>query len=250
MKDTVAQSAAYSGGYSNSWGQTAGQQIYQDYMTELDNKIPELRQQAQNEYLAEGEMLLDKYGITQGHYQDLMNQFYAERDYLDNKANEEYSKWFDERNYWDGVAANESADYWNVQNYNNSSPASSGEGYYEENDFERMVQNGSYINDDGKTIYTYYRGDKKYEFEEGKNPYTGTINPDAKDKDGKYDSSKTFSNGYQPNNIEGKKLSKTGYEGTVNGVVQNVWTTGDGRYWMWDGSINDYFEVNDPKTQE
>lgn len=120
MKDTVAQSAAYTGGYSNSWGQTAGQQVYQDYMTELDNMIPELRQQAYNEYLAEGEALLNKYGVSQGHYQDLLDQFRTERDYLDNKAEAEYAKWLEERGYWDGVASSENSDYWTGKNFDES----------------------------------------------------------------------------------------------------------------------------------
>ena len=68
----------------------------------------------------------------------------------------------------------------------------------------------------------------------GVNPYSGTKNPDAKNG--------TFSNGYQPNNINGKKLSKTGELCVVNGVTQNVWKTPDGKEWYWDGTENRYIE--------
>ena len=69
---------------------------------------------------------------------------------------------------------------------------------------------------------------------QGVNPYTGTKNPDAKNG--------TFSNGYQPNNINGKKLRKSdGKEMiTVNGVSQYVWQTPNGDKWYWDGTENRY----------
>lgn len=168
MKDTVAQSAAYTGGYANSWGQSAGQQVYQDYMTELDNKVPELRQQAYNEYLAEGEALLDKYGIAEGHYNDLLSRYYTERDYLDNKANEEYSRWLEERNYWDGVASGENADYWNGKNFDESVRQ------YDEQ-FAYQKQQDAYTNAlnersvvaqeaaaDTTDAYTYYKAEELY----------------------------------------------------------------------------------------
>ena len=69
------------------------------------------------------------------------------------------------------------------------------------------------------------------------NPYTGTKNGDIK-----YG---TFNNGYQPNNVGGQKLSKTGITDVVNGVTQNVWKTPDGRKWIWDGTINRYLEYDD-----
>ncbi len=83
------------------------------------------------------------------------------------------------------------------------------------------------------------------------NPYTGTINPDTKYgvfewKDG---------SGYQPNNINGNKLSKsgktvsemlgtTGNTGStgINIDKQNVWTTG-GKYYVWDGSQDKYIDI-------
>ena len=74
--------------------------------------------------------------------------------------------------------------------------------------------------------------------------YKGDLNPDAKNG--------TFSNGYQPNNVNGKKLSKTGdtielqtqtLSGQKQTVVQNVWKTSDGTRYYWEGRQNRYIEL-------
>lgn len=71
--------------------------------------------------------------------------------------------------------------------------------------------------------------------------YQGPINADAQ-----YG---TFSNGYQPDNVNGQKLSKTGVQipvtsknlqGQVTATVQNVWQTNDGTKYVWDGTRNKY----------
>ena len=80
-------------------------------------------------------------------------------------------------------------------------------------------------------------------FAAGVNPYCGYMHEDAKDKNGVYDPSKVYSNGYQPNNIGGKKLvleQKKGF--SINGNTQNVFKCGD-KYYVWDGANNEYFEV-------
>lgn len=78
------------------------------------------------------------------------------------------------------------------------------------------------------------------------NPYTGTRNKDA-DKG-------TFSNEYQPDNVNGEKLSKSGYKVSdifansaygstgVSLANQSIWTA-NGKYYVWDGSIDDYIDV-------
>lgn len=74
------------------------------------------------------------------------------------------------------------------------------------------------------------------------NPYTGTVNKDAGE-------GKVFSNGYQPNNIGGNSLSKSGKTVTMaddNGNIQeqNIWKYKDGKntkYAIWDGRTNQYY---------
>lgn len=78
--------------------------------------------------------------------------------------------------------------------------------------------------------------------QQGVNPYTGSTNKDVKNG--------TFKNGYQPDNIDGKKLTDSGKaKVNVNGRMQTVWQTTrkiDGgrntekKYWIWDGTQNKY----------
>lgn len=97
-----------------------------------------------------------------------------------------------------------------------------------------QLSNNSYTYDDLGTDY-----DVK------PNPYTNEINKDA------YNG--TFSNKYQPNNINGNKLKSSGktvgqlfkkQKGStgIDMTGQKIWTT-SGRYYMWDGSINDYIDI-------
>jgi len=84
------------------------------------------------------------------------------------------------------------------------------------------------------------------------NPYTGKVNSDA--KYGVFSYNGTDS-GYQPNNVGGAKLSKSGYtagqifDNSAYGSTgislnnQSVWKTSNGKYYVWDGSINDYIDV-------
>ena len=94
-----------------------------------------------------------------------------------------------------------------------------------------------------KGIVTYTDGVTGYssDFPIGVNPYTGgDYHKDLLDKDGKYDSSKAFSNGYQPNNVNGNKLKKVPEAVVrVNGNEQSVWY-GGGAYYIWNGAENKY----------
>ena len=77
------------------------------------------------------------------------------------------------------------------------------------------------------------------------NPKTNTVNPDA--------SKGVFSNGYQPNNVGGNKLTASGYkvkdawvgaynQGGEDISSQTIWKSGS-KYYVWDGSLNDYIDV-------
>ncbi|MBQ8649144.1 MAG: hypothetical protein IJ470_03650 [Clostridia bacterium] len=101
-----------------------------------------------------------------------------------------------------------------------------------------LSENGvnCYQNSDGSWTYVDNNSGKKTTLAAGVNPYTGTVNPDV--ENGAFSS-----NGYQPNNINGKKLTIFDEKCiTVNGNTQSVWKTG-GKYYAWDGAKNAYFEV-------
>lgn len=103
MMDTMGQAAALTGGYGNSWAQTAGQQAYQGHLQQLGNRIPELYNLALSKYQAEGQNLTDRISMMgamddrdYGRYQDDRNWDYQkERDALEDSrydAEWEYRK--------------------------------------------------------------------------------------------------------------------------------------------------------------
>lgn len=63
MRDTMGQTAALTGGYSNSYGQAVGQQAYDTYLQELNAMIPELQAAALERYNAEGDKLNQQYAM-------------------------------------------------------------------------------------------------------------------------------------------------------------------------------------------
>ena len=93
----------------------------------------------------------------------------------------------------------------------------------------------------GNMIYTDTDGNV-YKMKAGYNPYTGTKNSDT--------SKGYFSNGYQPNNYRGSKLTASGYKGTVNGQTQNVWKSETGKYYFWDGTTNTYKQLTKAEKKE
>lgn len=106
MMDTMGQAAAMTGGYGNSYAQTAGQQAYNQQLNQLNDIMPELYQIAYDRYNQEGQDLLNMYSIYMdkenqeySRYQDNLNNWYTQLDYLTEdaryKAEDDYSKWYD-----------------------------------------------------------------------------------------------------------------------------------------------------------
>ena len=107
--------------------------------------------------------------------------------------------------------------------------------WFDENgNFKKATYQG--LTEDGKCSYRI--DGKTVIVEQGVNPYTKTVNPDL--KHGAWDNPP-----YQPNNVDGKKLSKSGIQDYMNGVLQNVWKTPDGKLWIWDGTQNKYEEYHE-----
>jgi hypothetical protein len=102
-------------------------------------------------------------------------------------------------------------------------------------------------NDDTPNAYdvvTYNVGGKEVKLRRGYSPYTNSKNPDA--------ANGTF-NGFQPDNVGGNKLSDTGVETIVNGQWVPIYSTPDGKEWVYDAANNKYFEAekeeeNKPKN--
>lgn len=120
MKDTIAQGSALTGGYQNSYANTAGNQAYQTYLQRLNEIVPTLQQNAYAMYQDETSQLYNKANFTRDlynqdyqQYRDKKSDYYADRDYFTNYYNNErnfdYGKFRDDRNYY-------ASEYWNQRN--------------------------------------------------------------------------------------------------------------------------------------
>lgn len=126
MLNTTAQAAALSGGFGNSYGATAGNLAYQQYLTGLNEQLPALYDAALNRYQMEGQGMLDNLGVLQqaesteyGRYRDSLSDYYNELDYLYGKANamsqDEYNRYLDAFERWQADRDYEYNKDWNAQ---------------------------------------------------------------------------------------------------------------------------------------
>lgn len=110
MMDTMGQAQAMTGGYGNSYAQSVGQQAYQGYIQQLNDKVPELYQLALSKYQMEGDEMKDQAALIAqmedrdyGRYQDQLNQYYTELDQAysryDAERDYDYGMWADGRDF-------------------------------------------------------------------------------------------------------------------------------------------------------
>ena len=125
--------------------------------------------------------------------------------------------------------------------------------YYEKDKYGNLV-----------TRYVDKNSGKTSVMERWVNPYKPTvIHEDLVGEDGEYDPSKAFSNGYQPNNINGQKLKvvKTNQGAmetvVINGRSQKVFSIVDPTdgnktsYYTWYGGANRYVKLKkNPETRK
>ena len=106
MMDTMGQAQAATGGYGNSYAQSVGQQTYQGYLQQLNDRVPELYQLALNQYNQEGQDLYNQYGLYADRvdqdydmYRDKVSDYYTDLDYLtgraDKSAEDDYNAYMD-----------------------------------------------------------------------------------------------------------------------------------------------------------
>ena len=109
-EDVMGQAQAMTGGYGNSFAQTAGNEAYLSYIAQLNSMIPELEERAYGRYQDEGAALLEQYallaeqeGIDYDRYRNELSLYLDERDYLTGRLDAEKS--FDYSKYLDGYGA-------------------------------------------------------------------------------------------------------------------------------------------------
>ncbi|HNW87261.1 MAG TPA: hypothetical protein PKJ47_10015 [Candidatus Limiplasma sp.] len=117
-RDAIGQAVALSGGYGNSYAQSVGQQTYQEYLSKLNDMLPELRSDAYQQYQDEGTTLNNNITTLQNQesvfynqYRDSVSDYNTELEFLYNAANDmseqEYNRyendlaaWQADRTYW------------------------------------------------------------------------------------------------------------------------------------------------------
>ena len=128
MMDTIGQASALTGGYGNSYAQTVGQQTYQGYLQQLNDKVPELYQLALDQYNNEKNDLYNQYSLfadrestDYGRYRDTVSDWSSERDYLAGRYDTEYSKDYgqyrDTVSDWQTELNRADSEYWNNKNF-------------------------------------------------------------------------------------------------------------------------------------
>lgn len=99
MQDTMGNAAALTGGYGNSYAATVGQQVNQDYMTRITDKLPEMYDRAYGKYRDESSDDINRLGISQG---------------MDDRT---YGRYRDTYGDWESEVAREGNDYNNERGF-------------------------------------------------------------------------------------------------------------------------------------
>lgn len=131
MMDTMGQAAALTGGYGNSYANTAGNQAYQAYLSKVGDIVPQLQQQAFERYTQEGSDLNNRLNLVQNlenadynRYRDSVSDWNTERSYANddywNQRNQDYQDYMNMLNYWNQQAQQENQNYWSQQQYDTS----------------------------------------------------------------------------------------------------------------------------------
>lgn len=133
MMDTMGQAAAMTGGYGNSYVQSVGQQAYQGYLQQLNDKIPELYQLALDQYNREGDELLNKYGMVT----DADDRAYGRWSEGYDRA---YAQHRDSVADWQSQLARADENYWNTKNFDYGQYSDNrnlaAQGFYADRDYE------------------------------------------------------------------------------------------------------------------
>ena len=207
---------------------------------------------AYNRYQDQEDELLQKYNLLAGEEADVYARQYQEEQgavadhqyntsfgyqaYRDQVSDSQWQQSFDYQKEQDQIS-NELAQKNYDLSYSNylRDASKASQQAAQESVLEKPIY--SHIDDD-TGLYHYYMDGKEVKYEQGVNPVTGTVNPDV--EDGVF-LDKNGNPGYQPNNIGGVPIEKTGVTDYINGYEQNVWRkTDDGSWWMWDDTKNAY----------
>ena len=154
MEDAIGQASAMTGGYGNSYAASVGNQAYQAYLGELNEKALDFYQLALNKYLMEGEqidsnlaslgedynrslndwqtgygLLMDKYNIANSDYYNSASLYDTEQNAINSVAQQNYQNAFAN---WEANNTNS----WNQAKWEENGRLSELEQFWTEKDYE------------------------------------------------------------------------------------------------------------------
>lgn len=101
MRDVTGNMAGLTGGYGSSYAVAAGQQAYDNYLGQLNEKSLDIYDRLYNKYLNEGQELYNQLGtlnnqdnIDYGRYRDTVSDYQWDLGYYNNRYNQEYNNDF------------------------------------------------------------------------------------------------------------------------------------------------------------
>lgn len=120
MQDILGQLSARTGGYASSYAGAMAQQTYDQYMADLANKIPELRNLAYSMYVDDYNRNVDNYNRAYEQYTGAYNRYAQDRQFDYNMYVDDYNRWYDSQKMaYDQYRDNVSDRQWNLTNSQN-----------------------------------------------------------------------------------------------------------------------------------
>ena len=104
MRDTIGAASAMTGGYGSTYATAAGQQAYDNYLSQLGDKTLDIYDRVYQQYLNEGQELYNQLGmvnnqdsIDYGRYRDTVSDYYNDLNYYagryDSSYNQDFGEW-------------------------------------------------------------------------------------------------------------------------------------------------------------
>lgn len=97
MQEAQADATALTGGFANSYAETAGQRAYNSYLSQLQQIVPQLYSQARQTYDTDLSNLYNKASLYSGLNQQAYTEYAAKLDQLANNRAYNYQKYADRR---------------------------------------------------------------------------------------------------------------------------------------------------------
>lgn len=106
MRDTIGNISGMTGGYGSTYATAAGQQAYDNHISQLGDKTLDIYDRVYQQYLNEGQELYNQLGmvnnqdnIDYGRYRDTVSDYYNDLNYYAGRYDSSYNQDFGEYQY-------------------------------------------------------------------------------------------------------------------------------------------------------